>query len=133
MTRIVLATRAPRHAEMADDDLIWLDARRRTISRGGLIVRLGRLQWTLAAALVVRGERWITVAEIAEHLYGDLEDGGPDEATSIIRLMIHRLRGRERNQRAQNLVGILTIDAWGMKDSLGYRAIVTPIAEREAA
>ena len=67
------------------------DFRRRSISRGGKTVRLGTRKFLiLTALLAARGP--LTLTELTDHVYGDREDGGPDDAKVGVSRAIAKMR-----------------------------------------
>ncbi len=96
-------------AEPPRIDGVELDPVRRTLSRGGVAVRLRSSEWGLAVLLARRFGRPVSGAAILDWLYGDREDGGPDWAADCVRAFVCRLRAALRKIGAP--VEIVTV--WG--------------------
>lgn len=116
--RVFLATRPPTAEAKANGDIVWLDARAKTISRGAATAQLSYSQWMIAAAIIASGGI-TSSADLISHLYGDLESGGPLSAYSSIH--VHLFRARQR------LSSVVTLVSWsghhrGNKNNLGYLA-----------
>lgn len=76
-------------------DVRWL-AGARILSRGALSVHLSKNEASLFDYLWQHRDtgHLYTAQQLADHVYRDDPDGGPDEAAVIIRIVVFRLRFR---------------------------------------
>ena len=78
--RVIVGKYPPREAG-ADD--VWIATVTREVGRGRNAVGLGSSAWHMnptaflaISAIVARGGREITLAELRQHVYGDIPEGG---------------------------------------------------------
>lgn len=73
-------------------DALYLNYQRGIIARNGCIVKAPPQVIRIVLALAGRPDTLVTHGELAELIYGDRCDGGPDNAASSICALIHRAR-----------------------------------------
>lgn len=80
---------------IAGDEVKWVQGGR-ILSRGGLSVQLSKNQAAIFEFLWNRRNtaNYYTVQQLADHVYRDDPDGGPDWVASCIHVMIFRIRVR---------------------------------------
>lgn len=88
--RVILGTWG--RAMAADDDVIRVDHRSRSIWRGRSVVRLQPTEFAFVAALLAAGGRFVSHDEMTDILWGDRADGGPLRPILCIRQYIFYAR-----------------------------------------
>lgn len=71
---------------------VWIDARARTIARGGAVARFSPNRFVTAAGLVAAAPHLVARAALIEALWGDDAEGGPLLADKAIDQHIHFAR-----------------------------------------
>lgn len=94
LPRILISTKAL----FMDDDVLVLNVKEHTLSRGPVLVRTskylpsgGSLRFKLLRALVICAPRPLKTEELIEKIWFDDCDGGPLEAHRVVYTVIHRI------------------------------------------
>lgn len=126
--RVILATTATaRRISLADPEAVVLDVAGQTIIRDGLMLHFSLRRWNLAYCILAAQGRAMHGSEITDFVWGDDEDGGPDDARRTLATMMTIVRNKLRRLG----IGFET-ECW-----IGFRAVDLnesgSLIQREAA
>lgn len=121
MTSVILTYSSWRRPQ---GDEIVLDLHRHEIARWGSVVHLPPTAFRMVAALIV-APGYLSIRELAEHVYGEREDGGPIDPRNCFYVAASRFRAP---------LSAIGIEIRGHY-SRGWRAVISSsvVVERRAA
>jgi DNA-binding response OmpR family regulator len=106
-----------------DPSAVFISAYRMAIARNGAIAFFPRREFQVACAILSRCGEVVSMDEVADSLYSDDPEGGPDNARVCISVFVLRVR------RKLAPLGVVLKNNFGW----GHYPALLPIEAREAA
>lgn len=125
--RVILATSATaRRISLANPESVVLDVTGQNVIRDGRILYLGLRRWNLAYCILAAQGRPMHCSEIADFVWGDDEDGGPDDTRRTLATMMTFVRNKLRKLgigfETQCWVGFCAVDLYGAGELIERKA-----------